>query len=42
MKDWQHFFEPHILYRGSEYYLENRVNHLEVRDQVCTAQVQGS
>ena len=42
MKNWQSYFEPHILTRGYDYMLEGRVRNPEFRDQVCTAQVQGS
>lgn len=42
MKNWQSYFEPHILARGYNYMLEGRVHNPEFRGQVCTAQVQGS
>lgn len=40
--EWKHYFQPHILERGREYYREGRVTELSDRDGNITACVEGS
>lgn len=40
--NWKNYFKPWILERGYEYYLENRVNLLEVNDTLILANVKGT
>lgn len=40
--EWKHYFQPHILERGREYYREDRVTELSDRDGNITACVEGS
>ena len=40
--EWEHLFRSHILERGYDYYLEDRVCNLRYSDQKIKAVVEGS
>ena len=40
--EWKHYFQPHIIERGREYYREGRVAEISDRDGNITACVEGS
>lgn len=42
MRNWKKLFEPHILSRGKLYYLEDRVDDLNMNSGTYTAEVYGS
>ena len=39
---WEHLFQDHILERGFDYYLDDRVRNLRISDKSIEAVVEGS
>ena len=42
MENWERLFKPHILDRGYEYFLEERVVDIHVQDDLIQAAVAGT